>query len=145
MFIPFITLFYFYFLQFFEKLKKQNSDYLVKIFAVLVAFVLLQILRVYGQSVFPDIPNYNLIFKAIRPLNFVIENGYGLEYYEESEDYGSLLIVPIEIGFSFFISVFKLFSENFDLFLLLISFFQLSAFYIFCREKNINLVFNFTP
>jgi hypothetical protein len=140
MFIPFITLFYFYFLQFFEKLKKPNSGYSVKIFAVLVGFVLLQILRVYGQSVFPDIPNYNLIFKAIRPLDFVIENGYGLDYYEESEDYGSLLIVPIEIGFSIFISVFKLFSQNFDLFLLLISFFQLSVFYIFCREKNINLV-----
>jgi hypothetical protein len=134
------TLLYFYFLQFIEKFQKITSDKSIRIFSFIMAFILLQILRVYGQSSFPDIPNYNLIFNEIRPLSFVLKNGYGLEYYEESEEYGSLLTVPIETGFSLLISLFKLFSSNFNLFLFFVSLFQLSTFYFFCRKKGLNLL-----
>ena len=140
MLIPALTLSYFYILHLIWKIKTLRYDSSIQLIAIFFSIVLLQLLRIHGQNLFPDIPNYNLIFRDIKPMSFVLENGYGLEYYEENENFTALLTVPIEIGFSIFISVFKVFSNNFYYFLFLISALQLTTFYIFCKKCKLNIV-----
>ena len=140
MVLSFVILLIIYFFTFTEEFNG-NKDY--KLFKGLIfvfSFILLQALRVYGQAFFPDIPEYHNVFNSIKPIDFVWINGYGLEHYEESDEFGGIFAVSIEIGFLLLISIFKLFSVNFELFLLLISTFQLYVFYIFCKKLRINVV-----
>lgn len=130
-----MTLFYFYVLNFFYKIR--NIDWELKIITVFISFLILQLVRIYAQSFFPDIPNYSAMFNQIPSLNLVLLNDYGLEYYEDSEELGGLSIVPVELGFLILISAFKVISNNFFLFLLFISTLQLSVFYIFCKRFSI--------
>lgn len=109
-------------------LYKQNS--LLYYYVVLITFLLLNILRLYAQSIFGDIPNYERLFYETYPIQVGVDN-ISNELY-------------VEWGFLFFISVFKFFSNDFSIFLFFISLFQLSIFYIFCKRFKISL-FNAIP
>jgi len=139
MVLSFLILLIFYFLIFIEESKEIKGNYFRKLFLIGFSFLLLQMLRVYGQSFFPDIPEYKMVFNSIKSIDFVLMNGYGLEHYEKNDEYGGLFAVPIEVGFLILISVFKLFSQSFDLFLFVISAVQLFIFYIFSKKLKVNI------
>ena len=139
MVLSFVILCLFYAFTFFEGIK-ENKDYLLKGFVAGFFYITLQLLRVYGQTFFPDIPEYYNIFNSIKSIDFVWINGYGLEHYEDIDEFGGVFAVPIEKGFLLLISIFKLFSGSFELFLLLISTFQLYIFYLFCKKLRIKVV-----
>jgi hypothetical protein len=133
MIYPFIVLFYFLIIQYFSNNYKLVRNSNSNIFVVLVVFtslIILEILRLYSQSIFGDVANYKSIFEEIDSILHVVRHGYGLEYYYSN----------VEIGFSLLISVFKIFSNNYDFFLFFVSVIELSVFYFFCRKFKINLV-----
>ena len=130
MLIPSIVIFYFFIIQFFTNTAKSDSEKSYRYFIIPISFVILNILRIYCQSFFPDIPNYKIIFEKIQPISFVLNSGIGLEFDE----------ADIEVGYRVFVSVFKFFSNSFSLFLFFISTFQLSVFYFFCKKFKLKLV-----
>lgn len=125
-----ILLLYFVVIQFFANNAKNYIDKGLPYFVLFLSFIVLNLFRIYGQSIFPDIPNYKNLFEPIQPISFVIKYGYGLD------EYGSV----IEIGFRVFISIFKLFSNNFSFFLFFISLIELSVFFFFCKRFKISAV-----
>ncbi|WKD86100.1 hypothetical protein KCTC32516_01459 [Polaribacter huanghezhanensis] len=130
MIISGLLLFYFLILQFFaHNAKKYIGDGLPYLF-LFVSLILLNLVRLYGQSSFPDIPEYKYMFEQIQPISFIIKNGYGLDDYA----------FTVEIGYRYFISIFKLFSSNFSSFLFFTSLIQLSVFYYFCKRYKISTV-----
>jgi len=133
MIYPFIVIAYFFIIQFFMdnyKLKRNIYSSIFLSFVVLISFVILELLRLYCQSMFGDIANYKELFEEIESVSYVFGKGYGIEYYYSK----------IEIGFSLLISVFKIFSNSYDLFLFLISIIELLTFYFFCRKFEISFV-----
>lgn len=125
-----IVFFYFVVIQFLENNTRGYINKGLSVFVLILSFIILNIVRVYAQSFFPDIPNYKLLFEPIHPISFVIESGYGLDDYNSN----------VEIGFRVLISIFKLFSNNFSFFLFFISFFQLLVFSFFCKKYKVHLV-----
>lgn len=107
-----------------------RSEKYFQYFVVLLSFIILDLLRVYCQAYFPDIPNYQQVFDETPSIYNFIKGGYGIEYFDN----------VVELGFSFFISFFKNFSNSYSLFLFLISVIELVCFYYFCRKFQINLV-----
>lgn len=102
-----------------------------KYFKCIVGFfsiVILNSLRLYCQYYFPDIPNYELIFEEIDSLPLAINSESGLEYKAADVDFGFRLII----------SIFKTFSNDFQLFLFFIFAFQLFSFYFFCKSIKIS-------
>lgn len=106
----------------------------VKLLIFVVSFMLIELLRRYGQSKFGDIPNYKYIFNDVHSLFYLLQNNYSIDYFYTN----------VELGFLFLISLFKCFSNNFDFFLFFISLLQLSVFYFFCKKSNIKF-FNALP
>jgi len=125
-----IVLLYFLIIQFFANNTKQYSYKGLPYFVLFLSFIILNIFRIYCQTLFPDIPNYKSIFETIQPISFVIKSGYGLEYYD----------ADVEIGFRVLISIYKLFSNNFYFFLFFISLIELSVYYLFCKKYKISIV-----
>lgn len=134
-----IVLLYFLLIQFLANNAKNFNNKGLEFYVLLLSFIILNIFRIYCQSFFPDIPNYKSIFETIKPISFVIKYGYGLEYYESSVEMG-FYESSVEIGFKIIISIYKFFFNDFDFFLFLISIFQLSVFYFFCKRYKINTV-----
>jgi hypothetical protein len=99
-------------------------------FSLFFSFLILTILRIYCQFFFEDIPNYKSIFETVKPISFVIQNEYGLEFSDSD----------VEIGYRLFNSIFKFFINDFFSFLFFISLIELSVFYFFCKKFKINLV-----
>jgi hypothetical protein len=124
-----IVLLYFVIIQFFANNVKYNSKDL-SYFILFFSFIILSVLRVYCQSFFDDIPNYRAIFDTLKPISFVIQNGYGLELNDSD----------IEVGYRILNSIFKFFINDFFLFLFFISIFQLSVYYFFCKKFKINVI-----
>ena len=120
------VLLYFLILQ----LLANNSKYYIKLklsyYTIFFSFIFLNFFRIYCQSIFPDTSNYEVVFKSTYPLSHLLTHGH-----QE---------LTIEFGFSLFISFFKLFSSNFEIFLFFISTIQLSIFYTFCKKLKISLV-----
>jgi hypothetical protein len=125
-----IVLFYFLLIQFFANNAKNYINKGLPYYVLFLSFIILNIFRIYCQSFFPDIPNYKSIFEAIKPISYVINSGYGLEYYD----------ADVEIGIRVLISIFKLLSNSFLFFLFIISIIELLVFYLFCKKYNISLV-----
>lgn len=125
-----IVLLYFLVIQLFANNVKFNNNKDLPYFVLLLSFILLNILRIYCQTFFSDIPNYRSIFETIQPISFVIENGYGLELYD----------ADVEIGYRMFNSIFKFFYNDFYSFLFFVSIIELSVFYFFCKRFKINTV-----
>lgn len=99
-----------------------------------IAFVLLQCLRIYCQNTFPDIPNYKHMFINIKPLTYVISNnGQGLDYYD------SETLMQVDLGFRLFISIIKCISDSFGFFLFVISILELWTLKYFCNKFGISL------
>ena len=130
MLISVILLLYFLIIQFFANNAKNYINKGLPYFVLLLSFIILNLVRIYGQSIFPDIPNYKYIFDQIYPISFVIKSGYGL--YE----YGA----NVDVGYMTFISVFKFFSSNFSFFLFFVSIIELLVFYFFCKKYKISVV-----
>ena len=99
-------------------------------FSLFVCFIMLNLLRWHGQAVFPDVLEYQYIFERIPPFIFEGKNGNGLD-----DSFPN-----IEIGYRYFIAIFKLFSSSFSDFLFFISLTQISAFYYFCRRFKLSTV-----
>jgi hypothetical protein len=134
MLLSLIVLLYFLFIQFFANNEGKYINKNLQFYVLFLSFVILNILRIYCQSIFPDIPNYKSVFETIKPISFVIKYGYGLEYYSEYN------LSVVEVGFRIFISIFKLISNNYNFFLFFISIIELSVFYFFCKKYKINTV-----
>ncbi|MFA9192789.1 EpsG family protein [Flavobacterium sp. FBOR7N2.3] len=124
-----IVLLYFIVIQFFANNVKHNSKDLSYV-TLFFSFILLNILRIYCQSFFEDIPNYRSIFETVQSISFVIQNGYGLELYD----------ADVEIGYRLLNSIFKFFLNDFASFLFFVSIIELSVFYFFCKQYKINVV-----
>jgi hypothetical protein len=125
-----IVLLYFIVVQFFANNIKFYGNKGLPYFVLFLSFVILNILRIYCQLFFSDIPNYKSIFEVIQPISFVINSGYGLELYD----------ADVEIGFRVFISIYKFFCNDFFSFLFFISIVELSVFYLFCKRYKISPV-----
>lgn len=124
-----IVLLYFIVIQFFANNVKHNSKDL-PYFVLFFSFIVLTILRIYCQYFFEDIPNYRSIFETVQSISFVIQNGYGLEFYD----------ADVEIGYRIFNSIFKFFLNDFQFFLFFVSIIELSVFYFFCKKYKISVV-----
>lgn len=129
MFFSFFILFYFLFIQFLFN-NNFTRDNGLKLFIAFFSFLLLESLRIYCQSFFGDIPNYKLIFEDIEPLTYLINNDYEIDYFYTN----------VELGYGVLISFFKIFSSNFDFFLLFISIFKLSVLYFFCKKFKVKII-----
>jgi hypothetical protein len=125
-----IVLLYFIVVQFFANNSTYYRSRALPYFVLFLSFIILNVLRIYCQEFFSDIPNYRSIFEVIQPISFVIKSGYGLEYYD----------ADIDIGFRLFISIYKLFSNNFFSFLFFNGLIELSVFYFFCKRYKISTV-----
>ena len=130
MIITGLLLFYFLVIQFVGLNAKESISKSMSYFVLFVSLILLNLVRLYGQSYFPDIPEYNYIFEKIKPLSFVLKNGYGLDDFAPN----------VEIGYLYFVSIFKSFSNDFSFFLIFISLIQLSVFYYFCKKYKLSTV-----
>ena len=133
MIVPILLLLYFLAIQFFALNAKKFINDSMPYFVLFVSLILLNLVRLYGQSFFPDIPEYKYMFEKIQPISFIIKNGYGLDDYASN----------VEIGYLYFISIFKLFSNDFSFFLFFISLLQLSVFYYFCKRYKLSIVGSF--
>ena len=72
MIITGLLLFYFLVIQFVGLNAKESISKSMSYFVLFVSLILLNLVRLYGQSYFPDIPEYNYIFEKIKPLSFVL-------------------------------------------------------------------------
>lgn len=134
MLFPLIVLFYFLLLSIlYTGSRSFDRDIRVRSFIFLFSLILLEVLRVYCQQFFTDIPEYRDIFRDMLPLYKCTSSSYSLEYYNEGT------IVPVEKGFLLFVSLFKCFSNDFGLFLSLISIIELSCFYFFCSKMKVSM------
>lgn len=130
MIYPILVLLLFLIIQFFYNNSKHNWDDGIKVGVIFSLFIIIELLRTYAQSVFPDIPNYKYVFENIEPIFDVFTKGYGIEYYYSN----------VELGYSLLISIFKTISKDFNLFLLFISIIQLSVFYFFTKKFKIKII-----
>lgn len=130
MLLSIIVLLYFVVVQFFANNLKYYGSKGLPYFVLFISFIFLNILRIYCQSFFEDIPNYRSIFETVQSISFVIQNGYGLELYD----------ADVEIGYRLFNSIFKFFLNDFASFLFFISIIELSVFYLFCKQFKISVV-----
>lgn len=125
-----IVLAYFLTLQFVATRVDYSNSRFLPYFVSLISLIILNILRVYCQEYFPDIPNYKAIFEEIPAVSSIINADFRVDYYPPN----------IEIGFSLFISIFKFFSESYSWFLFFVSLIELLVFNIFCSKHRINIV-----
>ena len=134
MLLPLIVLLYFLFLcLLYTGSCTFDRDIRIRSFIFIFSFLLLEVLRVYCQQYFTDIPEYRDIFRDMLPLYKFTSSSYSLEYYNEGT------IVPVEKGFLLFVSLFKCFSNDFGYFLTLVSIIELSCFYVFCRKMKVSM------
>lgn len=120
------VLLYFFIIQLFKNNAKFHINKDLSYFVLFLSFIILNIFRIYCQSFFPDINNYRILFETNQPISSIIKYGY-----QKSD---------VEIGFRMLITIFKIFSSNFNFFLFFISIIQLSIFYFFCKRYEISLV-----
>lgn len=130
MLFPIIVLLFFLLIQFISNNVDFSNEKYFPFFIIFLSFIILDILRVYCQIYFPDIPNYLQVFEETPSLTYLIKNGYGVEYFDS----------VVEIGFSSLISFFKIFSNSYSLFLFCISVIELITFYFFCSKFKLKLV-----
>lgn len=133
MIYPFVVISYLFLLQYVVsnfKFKKDITSIFTSTAAILLTAGMLEVLRLYCQSIFGDVENYRQIFSSIDSLSYLISNDYSIGYF----------YTDIEVGFGLFISVFKAFSDNFQVFLLTVSIFNFVTLILFCRRFKIELV-----
>ena len=106
----------------------------IRFIILLISFILLQILRIYCQQYFPDIPEYKDLFSDTIPFVDIIKDKIGFSYFI------SATALEVETGYRLFMSLFKSFSDNYSLFLFFISVIELSSFYFFCKKMRINIL-----
>lgn len=129
MLFPIIVLLFFLLIQFISNNVDFSKEKYFPYFVILFSFILIETLRIYCQSYFPDIPNYQQIFEETPSLLYLHKQKYGTEYFDS----------VLEIGFSLLISFFKIFSNNFSIFLFFVSIVELITFYFFCSKYRINI------
>jgi len=136
MVFPIIVLLYFFLLYSLYDISPSSfKDRGIKGLTFLISFLLLQLLRLYCQDTFPDIPNYKDVFNEIKPLTYVIKNkGTGMEYYDPET------MTQVDFGFRFFISIFKVLSGSYSTFLIFVSIIELWSLSFFCRRFKISLL-----
>jgi hypothetical protein len=125
-----IVLIYFLFIQYLAHNVSYRENKFLPFYGLLFSFILLNLLRIYCQEIFPDIPNYRIIFEDTPSISFALSSGFSLDYFDPY----------VEIGFSLLISVFKVFSNSYFLFLFFVSTIELAVFYIFCNKFKISLI-----
>ena len=74
MIVPILLLLYFLTIQFFALNAKKFISDSMPYFVLFVSLILLNLVRLYGQSFFPDIPEYKYMFEKIQPISFIIKN-----------------------------------------------------------------------
>lgn len=99
---------------------------------VFILFLFLQIARIYYQSYFLDIPDYEVMFNYIKPI-YQLGCRSIISYFDSSE------FSQTEYGYLFLISMFKCLSGSFQLFLFFISIFQCYITKKFCDHYKINI------
>ena len=112
----------------------RNANKEVQYLVLFISFIILNVFRIYGQSTFPDVEHYNFLFESINPI---------IHLSSSVTDGRGILESNTEIGFTLFISIFKLFSKDYGFFLFVVSLIELSVFYYFCRKYKISMVNSF--
>lgn len=105
----------------------------VRLVMLLVGFILLQILRIYCQLDFPDIPEYKKLFIDAKSFIDIIGGNVGFNYFI------SETTLEVESGYRVFMSLFKSFSQNYSLYLFLVSIIELTTFCFFCKKMKISV------
>lgn len=105
----------------------------VKFLLLMVGFILLQILRIYCQQYFGDISEYKELFTDAKSFTEVVKERSGVSYFVAET------ALEVESGYRVFMSLFKSFSDDYSLFLFLISVIELATFYYFCQKMRINI------
>lgn len=134
MIVSIIVLLFFIVLSFLYQLNR-TSFYKpnIRFFILLVGFVLLQILRIYCQRDFPDIPEYEGLFIETKPFVDIIKGDLGFDYFV------SETTLEVESGYRVFMSLFKSFSGNYSLYLFFVSIIELFTFYYFCKRMRLSV------
>lgn len=110
----------------------RTSDNRIHLLFVLVSFVILQILRVYCQKYFPDIPEYKDLFQKTPSLFYVLSHGGILK------NFGTETTLEVEPGFNVFMSFVKCFTSSYSCFLFTVSIIEWLSLYFFCKKAKIN-------
>lgn len=129
--IAFIVLIYLYILLLIPNLKS-NKKKALQIYLYLIAFFLIQYLRIYCQQFFPDIPNYRLIFDNVDTLFNISRDGINSGILETT-DWGYIILN----------SIIKTIINSFDVFLLVISFIELICIYAFSKKYELPFLISF--
>lgn len=105
----------------------------IRFVTLLVGFILLQILRIYCQQEFPDIPEYKDLFNDAKSFTDIVESNIGFSYFI------SETTLEVESGYRMFMSLFKSFSGDYSLYLFFVSIIELGTFYYFCKKMKISI------
>ena len=134
MLFPLVVLLYFLILNLiYTGVRSFDNKIEIRVVILFVSFLLLEVLRLYCQQYFPDIPEYRDIFKDVLPISKVMSPNYSLEYYDGKT------LTSAEPGFLLFVSIFKFFSLDFSSFLFFVSLVELLCFYYFCKRMGVSL------
>lgn len=105
----------------------------IRFVTLVVGFILLQILRIYCQQEFPDIPEYKDLFNDTKSFTDIVESNIGFSYFI------SETTLEVESGYRMFMSLFKSFSGDYSLYLFFISIIELGTFHFFCKKMKISI------
>lgn len=105
----------------------------IRFVTLVVGFILLQILRIYCQQEFPDIPEYKDLFNDTKSFTDIVESNIGFSYFI------SETTLEVESGYRIFMSLFKSFSGDYSLYLFFISIIELGTFHFFCKKMKISI------
>lgn len=105
----------------------------IRFVTLLVGFILLQLLRIYCQQDFPDIPEYKDLFIDAKSFTEIVESNVGFSYFISNTT------LEVESGYRIFMSLFKSFSGDYSLYLFFVSIIELSTFYYFCKKMRLNI------
>lgn len=105
----------------------------VRLVTLFIGFILLQILRIYCQQDFTDIAEYKGLFVESKSFSDVMKSNVGFSYFISDTT------LDVESGYRVFMSLFKSFSEDYSLYLFLVSIIELATFYYFCKKMKINI------
>lgn len=135
MIITNIILFFFIVQNFLYQLNRSFFSKLgIRFVTLSISFILLQILRIYCQQYFPDIPEYRDLFNEAKSFIDIIEGNIGFSYFVPETT------LEVESGYRVFMSLFKSFSDDYSLFLFFISVIELTSFFFFCKKMKVNIL-----
>ncbi|MDD3945202.1 MAG: EpsG family protein [Bacteroidales bacterium] len=129
--LAFIVLIYLFFLLLFQN-SKNYKEKVFRLYLYIIAFLLIQYLRIYCQQFFPDIPNYRILFDNVDTLFKIIRDGINYEILETTDS-----------GYIILNSIVKTIINSYDFFLFVVSLIELLCIYAFCKKYELPVLISF--